>query len=133
MVEYIGNLTEESLLISESEDDLYSDTFDLGITPMCRNTTIKLHFFHILTVELVDRHDSYTDSSYDLISRLWIAALCFFVGDIALFSDDDIALVLDIYFFRRSFLFYFFWRFYLSEKFSYHIIIDTFEYASWLS
>lgn len=133
MVEYVSKLTKESLFIPQSQDDLDSDTFDLSITPVGRDTTIEFHFFHILTVELVDRHDTHTDCSYNLISRLWITALRFFIGDITLFSDDDIALNGGIYLFCKGLLFYFFWRFYFSEKFSNHGIIDTFEYASWLS
>ena len=133
MVEYISNLTKKSFFILENQYYLYSHALHLRVTPVGRNTTVELHLFHILTVELVDRHDSHTDSSYNLISRFWIAAFCFFIGDISLFSNDYIAFTRGIYFFSRGFFFWFFWRFYLSEKFSNHSIIDVFEYASWLS
>lgn len=93
LVKNISNLTKKSLFISKRQYDLYGDTFDFRITPVCGNTTIEFHFFHIFTIEFVYRDYPHTDSSYDLISRFRITALSFFVRDISLFPYYYIALV----------------------------------------
>lgn len=103
LVENISNLTKKSLFVSKCQYYLYRDTFDFRITPMCRNTTIELHFFHVFTIEFMYRDYPHTDSSYDLISRFRITALSFFIRDISLFSYYYIALIWLISFSSGSF------------------------------
>lgn len=129
LIEYIGNLSEESFFISECEFYFYRDSFDFRIVPVCWDATIEFYSFHILAVEFMYRYDSHSYGSYDFVSVFRITTLGFLIRDISLFTYDYIIFTLCIDLFGSTFLFDFFRRFYLSEKFFYRSIIESLEYT----
>lgn len=133
LIEDFRHLPEESDLIMENTLDLEHDSVRLDMTPVSRHTAIWLDAVDILTVELVDRDDSTSDITDDLIGWSGIATLGKLIGNISLFSDDDGDLI-D----RLSMLFVPFWFLFLSPQFRfsdseevlYDVIMDRSEYTS---
>ena len=89
LIEYIRDLPEEAELVMEDALHFEGDTTRIHIAPVSGHPSIELDLLDILTVELVNGDQSYSDISDDLVWRSRIATESELVGNIAFFPDHD--------------------------------------------